>query len=190
MRTVTRAPNESVQMRMRSVPRSKIPGNGQNRPSGRGRQREAEDLPFEASVGYQVRMTNRAFQTRLKDSVEPFGVSPGMWYLLRLLWQSDGLTQRELSRGIGIMDPTAFTALTNMERRGFVTRVKDPTDARKSNVFLTERGKTLREQMLPLARGINAEGLRGLKKAEIALLLRLLKRIEANLMAHHEGRAD
>lgn len=144
--------------------------------------RTVADLPFDQSVGYQVRMTNRAFQARLRESVEPFGVSAGMWYFLRLLWQKDGLTQGELSRRIGLMAPTAFAALGGMERRGLVTRRKDPTDGRKINVFLTEYGKTLREQMLPLAHEINAEGLRSLTKDEIKTLLLLLKRIDADLI--------
>ncbi len=151
------------------------------RRGGAGR-KAVGDLPFERSVGYQVRATNRAFQTRLRERVEPFGVSHGMWYFLRLLWQEDGLTQRELGRRIGLMDPTAFTALSAMERRGLVTRAKDPSDRRKIKVFLTAHGKALREEMLPLAHEINGEGLRGLARDEIATLLRLLKKIEANLM--------
>jgi MarR family transcriptional regulator, organic hydroperoxide resistance regulator len=146
--------------------------------------RSIADLPLGDSVGYQVRMTNRAFQTRLRERIEPFGVSAGMWYFLRLLWQKDGQTQRELSRRIGLMDPTAFIALGGMERRGLVTRVKDRADRRKISVLLTEHGKALRDQMLPLAHEINAEGLRSLSKTEIKTLLRLLKRIEADLLAN------
>ena len=155
---------------------------GKKRNGGAAR-KAVGDLPFGRSVGYQVRATNRAFQTRLRESVEPFGVSQGMWYFLRLLWQEDGLTQRELGRRIGLMDPTAFAALSAMERRGLVRRAKDPSDGRKIKVFLTAHGKSLREDMLPLAHEINAEGLRGLTRGEIAALLRLLKKIEANLMA-------
>jgi len=149
----------------------------------RGGAPKAADLPFDESVGYQVRMTNRAFQLRLRERVEPFGVSPGMWYFLRLLWQKDGLTQRELSRRIGLMDPTAFTALNAMERRGLVRRVKHPTDGRKVNVFLTEQGKSLRKKMLPVAHEIIAEGTRGISTHEIDVLLRMLKKIQANLVA-------
>jgi DNA-binding MarR family transcriptional regulator len=141
------------------------------------------NLALDQSVGYQVRMTNRAFQTRLRERVEPFGVSSGMWYFLRLLWQKDGQTQSTLSRQIGLMGPTAVTALSSMERRGLVARVKDETDRRKINIFLTEHGKALREQMLPLAHEINAEGLRSLSKEETKTLLHLLKRIEADLLA-------
>jgi DNA-binding MarR family transcriptional regulator len=128
-------------------------------------------------------MTNRAYQARLRERVEPFGVSSGMWYFLRILWQKDGQTQSELSRQIGLMEPTAFTALSSMERRGLVKRVKDETDGRKINLFLTDHGKALRDQMLPIAHEINAEGLKSLTKAEIKTLLRLLKRIETDLLA-------
>lgn len=128
-------------------------------------------------------MTNRAFQARLRERVEPFGVASGMWYFLRLLWQKDGLTQRELSRRIGLMAPTAVAALNAMGRRGLVKRVKDTADRRKINVFLTERGMALRDQMLPLAHEINAEGLRHLSKEETKTLLHLLKRIQADLLA-------
>lgn len=148
------------------------------------------DLPFDKSVGYQIRMTNRAFQMRLRERVEPFGVSQGMWYFLRLLWQEDGLTQGELGRSIGLMEPTAFTALSRMERRGLVTRVAHPTDRRKVNVFLTAHGNALRHQMLPLAHDINAEGLRGLTKTEIVSLLRVLKRIERNLLTSFRRQGD
>jgi DNA-binding MarR family transcriptional regulator len=140
------------------------------------------DLGLGQSVGYQVRMTNRAFQARLKERVEPFGVSSGMWYFLRLLWQSDGQTQSALSRQIGLMEPTAVAALGSMERRGLIRRAKDETDRRKINVFLTDHGLALREQMLPLAHEINAEGLKSLTQAERKTLLRLLKRIEADLL--------
>jgi DNA-binding MarR family transcriptional regulator len=154
------------------------------RSAGKGPKGKAAvaDLRLGHSVGYQVRMTNRAFQARLKERVEPFGVSSGMWYFLRLLWQSDGQTQSALSRQIGLMEPTAVAALGSMERRGLIRRVKDETDRRKINVFLTDHGRALREQMLPLAHEINAEGLKSLTQAERKTLLRLLKRIEADLL--------
>jgi MarR family transcriptional regulator, organic hydroperoxide resistance regulator len=165
------------------VTRMRSAGTGRKKAPSPGRRRRASDLPLGDSVGYQVRMTNRAFQMRLRERIEPFEVSSGMWYFLRQLWQKDGQTQRELSRRIGLMDPTAFSALSSMERRGLVTRVKDQADRRKISVLLTEHGKALRDQMLPLAHEINAEGLRSLTGKEIATLLALLKRIEADLLA-------
>jgi len=43
------------------------------------RTEDGELLPFDKSVGYQVRMTHRALQRHLQQKIEPHGVTPGMW---------------------------------------------------------------------------------------------------------------
>ena len=41
-------------------------------------------------------------------------VSYGHWSFLRILWESEGLTQRQLSGQAGVMEPTTFSALNAM----------------------------------------------------------------------------
>ena len=79
--------------------------------------------PPESSVGYLLRDTHRAFSRILQASIAPWGVTMGMWYFLRALWDEDGLTQRELSRRVGMMEPTTVSALNHMERRGLIERI-------------------------------------------------------------------
>src|SRR4051812_49258700 len=100
-------------------------------------------FPLEASVGYQLRTTNRMMQRLLQTRIEPYGITLGMWYFLRALWEEDGLTQRELSQRIGTMEPTTLTAIAGMERAGLVTRKRNEQDRRKINVSLTQRGRDL-----------------------------------------------
>src|SRR5690606_27392279 len=50
------------------------------------------------------RGSSRALQSRLRQH----GVLYGHWTLLRILWQLDGMTQRQLSEQAGIMESTAF----------------------------------------------------------------------------------
>jgi DNA-binding MarR family transcriptional regulator len=139
------------------------------------------DLPFEVSVGYQVRMTHRALQRYLQSKIEPFGVTLGMWYLLRALWSEDGLTQRELSRRIGLMEPTTLAAIVAMEKCGFVKRVRNRSDRRKINVLLTRKGYRLRDKLLPLAVRVVSDAVEGFSPREVDTLLRLLKGIQRNL---------
>lgn len=54
----------------------------------------------------------RALQMRLAEH----SVSFGHWTFLRILWETDGLTQRELSEQAGVMQPTTFAAVTAMEK--------------------------------------------------------------------------
>ena len=108
-------------------------------------------LPFSDSVGYQLRMTHRALQRYLEATIRPHGITIGMWYFLRALWDEDGQTQRELSRRIGTSEPTTLNAIAGMERIGLVTRERDKTDGRKLNVLLTAKGRDLKIALLPLA---------------------------------------
>lgn len=141
------------------------------------------DLPFDASVGYQVRIAHRAFQRALQNSIEPHGITAGMWWFLRVLWEEDGLTQRQLSQRVGMMEATTVTALNNMERVGVIRRVRNAEDRRKMNVFLTARGRALRDELLPLAGEVNTVALRGLSKQEANQLLTLLRRVRMQLEA-------
>ncbi len=139
------------------------------------------DLPFDASVGYQVRMTHRALQRYLQSKIEPYGVTLGMWYLLRAMWSEDGLTQRELSRRIGLMEPTTLAAIVSMEKIGLVKRVRNRTDRRKINIFLTRKGRELRTELLPLAVQVVGDAVHGFSAREVGTLLKLLKGIQRNL---------
>lgn len=139
------------------------------------------DLPFENSVGYQIRITHRLVQRYLQSKIEPHGVTLGMWYFLRALWHQDGLTQRELSRRLGTMEPTTLTAIAAMEKAGLVTRVRNATDRRKLNVFLTEKGRGLKAELLPLAVEVVHAATDGFSPAEVRQFLKFLGAIQANV---------
>jgi DNA-binding MarR family transcriptional regulator len=145
------------------------------------------DLPFDASVGYQVRMTHRALQRYLQSKIAPYGVTTGMWYFLRALWAEDGQTQRELSRRIGLMEPTTMGAILGMEKIGLVKRVRNRSDRRKINIFLTAKGHRLKGKLLPFAKQVVGDAVAGFSAQETALLLHLLKGIQRNLEASAQG---
>jgi MarR family transcriptional regulator, organic hydroperoxide resistance regulator len=143
--------------------------------------RSKVDFPFEESVGYQVRAAHRSLQRFLQVKIEPYGVTLGMWYLLRALWHEDGLTQRELSRRIGIMEPTTLAALNGMERRGLVRRVRSKTDRRKWHVRLTPKAQELKAQLIPLARDVVNTAVAGVTPADVEQLLKLLGAVQQNI---------
>ena len=80
------------------------------------------------SVGFVVREVYRSFARCLQPRIAREGVSIGMWFVLRMLWDEDGMTQRELGERVGINGPTMVTALNSMERAGLVKRVQNRID--------------------------------------------------------------
>lgn len=149
---------------------------------GRSDHERNTELPIEQSVGYQIRNTHRLMQRALQTLIEPRGVTLGMWYSLRVLWVQDGVTQSDLSRRVGTMEPTTLAAVRDMERAGIVRRVKDPADGRKINVYLTEHGRSLEAELLPLASEVVENATWGMTAREVSMLLDLLACIQRNLL--------
>ena len=145
--------------------------------------RRAVDLPFSESVGYQIRSTHRALQRFLQLKIESRGVTLGMWYFLRALWNEDGLTQRELSRRVGTMEPTTLNAILGMERSGLVRRLRNKKDRRKWHVLLTAKGRKLERELIPLAKEVVDTAVQSLSPTEVRQLLRGLSEIQRNLHA-------
>lgn len=142
---------------------------------------EKPSLPLSRSVGYQIRSTHRLVQRALQMRIEPHGVTLGMWYFLRVLWNEDGLTQRELSQRIGTMEPTAMSAIQAMEKSGFVRRQRNPDDRRKINVYLTKKGRDLERRLLPAGIEVVRVATKTLAAQDIDQFLALLAAIQDSL---------
>lgn len=128
-----------------------------------------------------MREVYRAFARSLQVRVAREGVTIGMWFVLRMLWDEDGLTQRELSDRVGINGPTMVTAINSMERAGLVQRVPNKTDRRKTNIHLTERGRRMKTVLWPKAADVLALAFKGLSREQIRTVGKTLLQIKANL---------
>ena len=123
------------------------------------------------------RAMERALQARLADHDVPFG----HWTYLRILWENDGLTQRELSALAGVMEPSTFGALRAMEERGYIERRQRPDNRKNVYIHLTRRGRALEEKLLPLAEEVNRAAVRGMSRDDVARLRMLLHAVVDNL---------
>lgn len=142
---------------------------------------ESGAAPADRSLSATIRTIHRAFSRAMQARVADHGVSIGQWFFLRVLWEEDGLTQRELSQRVGMMEPTTVTALNGMERRGLVQRVRNPHDRRKVNIFLTPKGRGLRDALLQCATEVGEQAVRGIPPADVEHLLQVLQSVLANL---------
>src|SRR5215475_7096939 len=142
--------------------------------------RKAAFPPAESS-GYLVRDAHRAFQRLLEKRISAYGLRRGQWYFLRVLWTEDGLTQRELSVRVGMMEPTTVIALRSMEKSGLIRRRRSTDDKRRSHVWLTAKAQRMRKGLLALARGITEEAEAGVSRGDLLRFRRAIARMIANL---------
>jgi MarR family transcriptional regulator, organic hydroperoxide resistance regulator len=138
-------------------------------------------------LAHLVKDATRALVRALQVRLAAQGVSFGHWTYLRILWERDGLTQRELSAHAGVMEPTALGALRAMEERGYVTRRQRRDNRKNVYVHLTPKGRALKERLVPLAENVNSVAVAGMSEADIARLRRLLLAMIENLARDERG---
>ena len=132
-------------------------------------------------MAHLIKDATRALVRSLQLRLARHDVSFGHWAFLRVLWERDGLTQRELSREAGVMEPTTFSALKGMERAGYIERRQFPHNRKNVHVFLTPRGRALKAKLVPLAEEVNRVAVKGVSPDEIALVRRVLLAMIENL---------
>jgi len=125
---------------------------------------------------------SRAVKAHLESRLQAHGVHAGQQFILESLWREDGLTPGELAQRIGVETPTVTRAAQRMEATGLVRRNPDPEDARLVRVYLTDRGREVQTLLPALLGATTEEVLAGLAQEERAELVRLLKRVQKNLL--------
>jgi len=132
-----------------------------------------------------VRDVSRAFTRSLTIKLERHGIPFGHWTYLRVLWEADGLIQKELSKRAGVMEPTTFIALKLMESQGYIIRKKLPPNKKNVYIYLTDKGRELKNELVPLAIESNNSGAEGISAANIQITRKTLLAMLENL-AHEE----
>jgi DNA-binding MarR family transcriptional regulator len=140
----------------------------------------------EDRLAHLIKDAARALVRSLSVRLAEHKVSFGHWSFLRILWEGDGLTQRELSEQAGVMEPTTFTALKAMERLGLVERRQVGKDRKKVYVFLTAKGRALKDRLVPIAEDVNRIAVEGVPAEHIAVTRSVLLAIIENMPRDEE----
>ncbi len=128
-----------------------------------------------------LRDASRRILGALQRDLDRHGVTMPQYFVLRELYQQEGLTQRELANRVGVLEPTIVATLDALEKNGLAVRVRSTADRRKSGVMLAPAGEALRETLLGYAASVLDDALAGVGAAEVAALRAMLQRINRNL---------
>jgi DNA-binding MarR family transcriptional regulator len=139
-------------------------------------------FPTDHSIAYLAREITRIYTRNLQDAIAEHGILIGQYHFLRVLWEKDQITQRELANAVGMKESTTFTALAGMEKQGLLTRKRDSDDRRKMTVKLTDKGRGLKSKLIPIAKAVNDRPLTGLTPEQVSDLKAKLETLRNNLV--------
>lgn len=142
-----------------------------------------EGISLERAVSFWIARVYASNRAELYRRFRSAGLSmtPEQWMVLVKLWEGEGLSQSELASSTLRDAPTLSRILDVMEREGLIDRKPDPCDARSRRVYLTDRGKSLRKTLVPLARALVADLEQGIPEADLQVTRRTLQRMFENL---------
>ena len=110
--------------------------------------RRRETSPLTSGPGYWLRLGHKALTRPLADELRQRGIAFKHYFYIRTLLEEDGITQVELSERVGMERATVTVVLDTLEDLGIVVRKAHPTDRRKTNVFLTAKGRRMKDDIL------------------------------------------
>jgi DNA-binding MarR family transcriptional regulator len=143
---------------------------------------EEEDLRSgPRAVCREVAHIGRLLASVISQRLAELGVRTGHLATLLALYERDGQTQAELTRTVGVEQPSMVATLRRMEAADLVRRDPDPDDRRRAIVTLTPKAQEIRTDVQGLRREIAAEALADFTTEERASMLGMLNRLAASL---------
>jgi DNA-binding MarR family transcriptional regulator len=114
--------------------------------------------------------------------LKPFDLSPEQQLIMECLWEEEGITQKVISDKLMKDKPNVTRMLAHLEKKELIYRVIPPENRRISKVFLTEKGKRIREEVMRTSISICEKINHGLTEQDINTLKELLSKIQNNLI--------
>lgn len=136
---------------------------------------------LEDTIGYQLRLAQLASYRSFEDALSRYGAAPRYLGLLAIIAQHPGQPQSRLAEAIKLSRSSLVAIIDRLEAEGLLRREASATDRRQNGVWLTKKGEKTVASLVEEARLHEEQLARGLNRAERDRLIRLLRRLNANL---------
>ncbi|MDO6618807.1 MULTISPECIES: MarR family winged helix-turn-helix transcriptional regulator [unclassified Shewanella] len=129
------------------------------------------------SLYYQISHLNLTLQNELDERLKRYQLDVKLWPVLFSLWQEEGISQTELSKVCDVANYTMTRLLDQLQVQGYITRHQESDNRRAFQIFLTDAGKALEQDLIGEAEWVNQKCLSGLSYEEQQTFMRLLNKI-------------
>ncbi len=129
------------------------------------------------SLSYLVSHLNVDLQNALDQRLKRYDLDIKLWPVLFSLWQEEGVTQTELSKRCDVANYTMTRLLDQLQQQQLISRQQDVDNRRAFNIYLTNNGKALEQDLIREAERVNEMFLENLSLEEQAEFLTLINKI-------------
>ncbi len=135
------------------------------------------------SLSILLDKTARAQGCRLQNifSRAQHDITVEQWMILLLLWRENGQFQQQLADGMHKDKTTLTRQIDGLERRNIIVRVPDKIDRRQKRIYLTQKGKDLEQELVPLGIANGLCAMEGISPEHLQICKQVLRKVHENL---------
>ena len=135
-------------------------------------------LTLSEFLPYQLSITSNAVSDLIARSYQGrFGLKIPEWRVMAVLGERASVTQRDLVAATAMDKVTVNRASKALVDRGLLGRAPNETDGRSHHLALTQLGRELYDQIVPLALSVEVELEKVLTAEEAQILSGMLERL-------------
>ncbi len=137
-----------------------------------------EDI-YNIIVGRTTIIVNRILLRNFRK--QDLDITMEQWSILAILWKKDGCTQQELGNRTFREKAGVTKLLDKLEQQNIIVRIPDRTDRRIRFIYLTAKGKSLKETANKIVEETYKQAIEGIREDDMAVCKKVLNRIYENL---------
>ena len=130
-----------------------------------------------APIGKYISQIYRKGNSFISKEISKFGIGSGQIMFLIELYKNDGISQEELSEILNIDKATPGRAIKKLEKEELLIKVKDENDKRAYKLYLTEKSKSIEDNIKNALNEWEKHISKELSQEEVNILINMLKKI-------------
>ena len=145
----------------------------------------SQNLNSDIDIGMLMSQVDRLCTKKFVQNARKFGmdISQDQWMVIGPIWKQKGISQKEIAEYCG-KDKTSVTKIIDtLEKKNLLVRYSDQIDQRIKRVVLSNKGKDLMKNVMPVIEQHRNDLLEGIKSKEIETFKIVLKKIYNNLIS-------
>lgn len=132
-------------------------------------------------IGFITNKGAKKLADEFNKRAQQYGMTRVQWIALFYIGKADGIFQKELSDLMNVKESSMVRLIDRMEKEDLVIRKKQANDRRITSIFLTSKGKELREKVLPLGQEFQDDATKEISDEELNNFKNVLKKMIQNI---------
>ena len=138
-------------------------------------------MELENSLNYLFSEVTNDFWNALELSMQNAGLHSGQIFVLICLWNEEELTQVTMAEKLNLSAPTVNRMVKSLSDNGFVDTRRSRSDGRKVKVFLTDKGREIKSEVIEQWKELEDGFFNSLSETEKLILFQIFGKLKQHL---------